>query len=130
MYIETSSVNHGRERVFISWERTVILQNTNVTFYYNTFSNLTNDLLKSMGRFRIQLLLKDNTWSTQFTVPKFSQYSSTSTEWTVLNLNFSVESYGIKLIYDQVDTPHADKCLSSITITHSLYLYNCKYTQV
>ena len=65
MYIETSSNNHGHERVFVSWERTDIIQITNITFYYNRFSNLTNDSLKSMGRFRIQLLLEDNTWSTR-----------------------------------------------------------------
>ena len=61
MYIETSSNNHGHERVFVSWERTDNIQITNITFYYNRFSTLTNDSLKSMGRFRIQLLLEDNT---------------------------------------------------------------------
>ena len=38
-----------------------------------------------------------------------------------LNLNFTVENYGIKLLYDQINTPHADMCLSKITLTHSLY---------
>ena len=47
-----------------SWERTDIIQITNITFYYNRFSTLTNDSLKSMGRFRIQWLLEDNKWST------------------------------------------------------------------
>ena len=56
MYIETSSNNHGDD-VFCSIERTDIIQITNITFYYNRFSILTNDSLKSMGRFRIQLLL-------------------------------------------------------------------------
>ena len=35
-----------------------------------------------MGRFRIQLLLEDNSWSTQYTIPKNAQYSDTSTDWT------------------------------------------------
>ena len=35
MYIETSSNNHGHDRVFVSWERTDIIQITNITFYYN-----------------------------------------------------------------------------------------------
>ena len=73
-----------------------------------------------MGRFRIQLLLEDNTWTTQYTIAKNTQYSDTSTEWTFLNLDFTVENYGIKLIYDQIDTPHADMSSSNITITHSV----------
>ena len=38
MYIETSSNNHGHERVFVSWERTDIIQISNITFYYNRYS--------------------------------------------------------------------------------------------
>ena len=57
MYIEIRSINHGHERVFVSFERTVIFQISNITFYYNRFSILTTDSKKSMGRFRIQLLL-------------------------------------------------------------------------
>ena len=70
MYIETSSNIHGHERVFVSWERTDIIQISNITFYYNRFSILTNNSKKSMGRFRIQLLLEDNTWSTRYNIPK------------------------------------------------------------
>ena len=54
MYIERSSNNHGSS-VFVSWERTVIIQITNIIFYYNRFSFLTDDSLKNMSRFRIQL---------------------------------------------------------------------------
>ena len=121
MYIETSSSNHGQNRVFVSWERTDIIQSTNITFYYNRFSLLTYDSLKAMRRFRIQLLLEDDTWNTQYTIAKNTQYNTTSTEWTLLNLDFSVENYGIKKIYDQIDTAHADMCFSNITITHSVY---------
>ena len=73
-----------------------------------------------MGRFRIQLL-DNNTWSTQYTIPKIDRYSDTSTDWTLLNLDFTVENYGIKLIYDEIDSPHAHMCFSNITITHSIY---------
>ena len=52
IYIETSSNNHGN-KVFVSFERTDIIQITNITYYYNRFSILTNDSLKSMGRFSI-----------------------------------------------------------------------------
>ena len=116
MYIEMSSYNHG-DNVFVSWERTDIIQISNITFYYNRFS----DHNPSMGRFRIQLLSSNNTWSTQYTIAKNSQYSSSSTDWTLVNLNFTIENYGIKLIYDQIDTPHADMCFSNISITHSVY---------
>ena len=121
LYIETSSNNHGHEKVFVSFERTDIIQITNITFYYNRFSILTNDSLKSMGRFRIQLLLEDNTWSTVYTVAKNTQYSDTPTDWTLINLFFTIENYEIKIIYDQMDTPHADMCFSNITITHSVF---------
>ena len=40
MYIETSSNNHGHERVFVSFERTDIIQISNITFYYNRCSIL------------------------------------------------------------------------------------------
>ena len=107
--------------MFVSLERTDIIQITNITFFYNRFSILTNDSLKSRGRFRIQLLLEDNTWSTRYTIPKNSQYNKSSTDWTLLNLDFTEENYGIKIIYDQIDTTHADMCFSNITITHSVY---------
>ena len=120
MYIETSSNNHG-SNVFVSWERTDIIQISNIIFYYNRFSILTNDNLKNMGRFRIQLLLDDNTWSTQYTIEKNTQYSVTDSDWTLLNLDFTIENYGIKLILDEIDTAHSDMCFSNITITHSVY---------
>ena len=121
MYIETSGGNSGGNNIFVTWERTDIIQITIITFFYNRISILTNDTLKSMGRFRIQLLLEDNTWSTIYTIPKNTQYSDTSTDWSLLNIDFTKENYGIKLIYDQIDTAHADMCFSNITITHSVY---------
>ena len=119
MYKETSSGNNGNN-VFCSFERTDIIQITNISSYFNRFSILTNNSLKSMGRFRIQLLLEDNTWSTQYTIPKNTQYSDTSTEWTLMYLNFTEQNYGIKLIYDQIETAHADMCFANITIIYSV----------
>ena len=84
------------EILFCSFGRIDIIQITNITFYYNSISILTNDSLKAMGPFRIQLLLEDNTWSTQYTNAKNTQYSDTSTDWTLLNLDFTVENYGRK----------------------------------
>ena len=117
MYIETSSGSH-RNNVFCSFERTDIIQITNITFYYNRFSILTNESLKSMGRFRIQLSLEDNTWSTRYIIPKIEQYSVSSTDWILVSLNFTVENFGIKLIYDEIATTNADMCFSNIKITH------------
>ena len=107
--------------VFVSWERTDIIQITNITFYCKRFSFLTNDSLKSMGRFRVQNLLEDNTLSTRYKIPKNDRYSDSPTQGTLVNLNFTVENYGIKLIYDQIDTPFAGMCFSNKTITHSVY---------
>ena len=120
MYIETSSANHGNERIFVSLERTEFLQITNITFIYDRFSILSNESLKSMGRFRIQLLSEDNTWSTQCTLPKTDRYSDSHSKWTLLILNFTLENYDIKFIYDHIDTAHADMCFSNLTITHSV----------
>ena len=93
---------------------------SNITFYYNRFS-ISDDNLRSMGRIRIQLLLENNVWTTQNTINKNSQYNNNSTDWSLLNINFTSDNYGIKLIYDQIDTAHADMCFSNITITHSVY---------
>ena len=120
MYVETSLDNHGNN-VFVSVERTDIIEITNKTFYYNRFSNLTDNSLKSMGGFGIQLLLEDNAWSTQYTISKNSQYSDSSNEWTFLYLDFTIETFVIKLILDKIDTSLADMCFSDITITHSVY---------
>ena len=117
MYMETSSNNDG-DNVFCSFERNAITQNSNITFYYNRFSAGST---KSMGRLKIQFLLDDNTWSTHYTIPKNDRYSDTLSDWTLLNLEFFVENNGIKLIYDDIDSAHADICFSNITITHSVY---------
>ena len=82
---------------------------------------MTIDSLKSLDRFRIQLLLEDNTWSKRYNIPKNDRYSESSTHWTKLRLNFSEENYGINLVYDEVDTLDADKCFSKATITHSVF---------
>ena len=116
MYIETSSNNNGNI-VFCSFKRSDILQLSNITFYYNRFSAGGS---KSMGSFRIQLLLADNNWSTRYTIPRNDRYSDTLTDWTLLSLDFTGKYYGIKVIYDDIDSAHADMCFSNTTITHSI----------
>ena len=117
MYIETSTNNHGNN-VFVSLERTLILQTNNKTFYYNRHS-ISDPNSRSMGRFRTQLLPSNNTLSTRYNIPKIDRYSNSSTDLTSLNL--TVEIYGIKLTYVQFITAYADMCFSKITITHSIY---------
>ena len=129
MYIETSSNNDGNN-VFVSFERTDNSQISNITLYCNRLSILSNDSLKSMGRFRIQLLLEDNTWSTRYIITKKDRYTNTSTDWTPVSLNFTEDNYSINLLYDEIDTAHADMCFSDITITHFVYQNNCTNTYI
>ena len=70
-----------------------------------------------MGRFGIHILLEDNTWSTRYRIPKNDRYKNSTTNWTVV----SFEIYGVKTIYDQRDSSHADMCFKNFTITHSAY---------
>ena len=75
---------------------TDVIQISKITFCFNRCSILINDSLKSMGCFTIQLMLEDNTWSTRYNIAKDDRYSDSSTQWTKLSLNFTVENYGIK----------------------------------
>ena len=118
MFIETSSANHGSDNVFVSLERTDIIQNTNITFYYN---RLCPRDTRTMGRFKIQLLLEDTTWSTRYNLPKNDRYSDTSTDWTVISLDLTEEKYDVKIICDECDSAHADLLFSNITKTHSVH---------
>ena len=73
-----------------------------------------------MRRFRTQLLLAVNTLSTRYNIPKRDRHSDSSTQWTLVGSNFTIQSYGIKLIYDQTDTVHADMCFINFIKTHSV----------
>ena len=100
---------------FVSFERTVVIQINNIIFYCNRFSAANS---KSMRRFRIQLLLSDNTWSSQYKIPKEDRYSNVSTDWTLVSLNCTVKIYGNNLVYDEIDRPLADLRFSKISISH------------
>ena len=54
-------------------------------------------------------------------MPEKDRFSDSATDWTLVPLTFTVENYGTKLYYDQIDTPHAIMCFSKITISHSVY---------
>ena len=68
------------------------------------FSILSNNSLKSMGRFKIQLLLADNTWITRYNIPKSDRYSNSSTQWALGSVTFTVENYGINLLSNRFTT--------------------------
>ena len=119
MYLESSGVNNGNN-TYVILTRTDIIQITNISFYYNRFS-ISDEDLRAMPRFRIQILLENDNWDNKYTIEKNIQFSNTSTEWTHLSLDFTEENYGIRLLFDRIDTAHADMCLSNISITHTLY---------
>ena len=122
VYMETSANNSGSENVFVSSERTDIIRISNISFYYNRFSFLANNTIRSRGRFSFQPLLSNLTWSTRYKkINKDDRYSNSSTQWKLTSLNFQIGIYCIELIYDQIDTQHAGVCLCKNTITRSAF---------
>ena len=121
MFFEVHTHNHGDNKCFVSIERTDIIQISNITFYYNRHSYMTDETKKNMGRLRIQLLLDDSNGTTLCTIERDTDLHQNSTDWSLLNLDFTVKNFGIKLVYDRIFTAHADMCFSDITITHSVY---------
>ena len=74
-----------------------------------------------MGRLDIQLL-RNGFWQTEFTIEKDTNFSTLSTDWTLLNMNIlSQPNYGIKLVYSGINNAHADMCFSDINITHTIF---------
>ena len=55
MYIKTTHDNRAHNKIFVSWERTDIIQIRNISFYYNRFSVLIDNFKTSAGRSRIQI---------------------------------------------------------------------------
>ena len=119
MYIETSGNNNG-DNVFCSFQRTDIIQISKKAYSFNRFSSSDSNL-RALGKFRSQLLLEDKTCSTRYNIPKNDRYSGSPTDWTLVNINFTIENYGVRIIYDEIDSAPADICFSNITITYSVY---------
>ena len=121
MYIETSGNNHNdvEDNVFVSIERTDIINISNISFYYNRFS-ISQALKRNMGKFEISILIANKVWNTIYTLEKNTNFNTLSTDWIILNLNIANQpNYGIKLVYSGINTAHADMCFSDISITHS-----------
>ena len=122
MYIETSSNNHNtsNDNVFVSFERIDNIHISNITFYHNRYSS-SDPSKRSMGKLDIQLL-RNGSWQSEFIIEKDSNYSTSPSEWTLLNMNvISQPNYGIKLVYSGINNAHADICFSDINITHSIF---------
>ena len=122
MYIETSANHHNstNHNVFVSFERTDIIQSSNVTFYNNRYSTSIADK-KNMGKMEIQLL-RNSVWETQYPMDKDTNFSTLSTDWTLFNMNIlSQPNYGIKVVYSCINSAHADMCFSDINTTHSIF---------
>ena len=68
-FIEISATNSGKQDVFVSFQRTDIIQTSKISFYYNRIPILTNGSLKSMGASRKHFLIFDN-WETDYTIDK------------------------------------------------------------
>ena len=84
LYIETTAYNLGGG-VFSSFERTDILQISNINLYYKRSSARSN---KTRERFRIQLLLNDESWSTRYNTANKDSHGNSITQWTLGNMKF------------------------------------------
>ena len=47
--------------------------------------------------------------------------SDSPTQWTKRSSNLTEQNYGIKLIFDEIDSAHSDLCFGNISKIHSLY---------
>ena len=122
MDIESSGNNHdiANDDVWVSWERTDIIDISSITFYHNRFS--TSDAAKrNMGRLDIQLLRNGN-WQIEFTIEKNTNFSIDESTWTLLNMIIiSQPNYRIKLLYSGLNSAHSDMGVSNISLTHSFF---------
>ena len=75
-----------------------------------------------MGLFANQLLLSHNVRSTRCKTSKNDHYSTSSTDWSLVSSDHTVETFCINLSYDQRETTHADMCFSKISF-HSVYYF-------
>ena len=78
--------------------------------------------IKSMGSFQIQLSLPIGAWHSKFIFNKNTDYSSTSTEWNFLKLDFREIIDGLLFFHDQIDTALAYLISCKIIMTLSVLL--------
>ena len=93
MFIEASQKILCNENVFVSFEKTSIVQIENVSFQNHRLSSLLNASCKFLGIIRNQVFLKDNTWSIRYIIPEEDRYGNSSTLWTLESLSFTLEIF-------------------------------------
>ena len=113
-----ASANSFGAKVYCKFEQTDNNHRSKITSFHNKYSAGNT---KAIGCFRIHFLLVDNTWSTRYNMPQNDRYSNSSSQWTLLSLYLIVENYGMKLIYDEIESALAVMAFSNIAITHSVY---------
>ena len=57
----------------------------------------------------------------RYNITENDRCGNSPTEWKLIKIYFTIQKYGIKLIYIEIDTTYADKCFSEITIKLSEY---------
>ena len=72
MYLESSANNNG-DNTYVKLIRTDIIQITNISFYYNRFS-ISDENLRAMPIFRIQLLLENGNWKKNIQLKKIVNF--------------------------------------------------------
>ena len=82
---------------------------------------------KAARRFRIHILLLNGQSFSKFTVTEKTNYSDNSIDWSFINIDFTESTYGIRLVYDQIDTSSADIRFSNFTLAH-LHVDGCGTT--
>ena len=73
-----------------------------------------------MGRIRIQFLVPDGQWHSEYIFDENINYNATSTEWSLLDLDFAETNYSIELVNDLIDATHVDVRFSDNMTTYSI----------
>ena len=85
-YVETYQNNSGNESVFVSFEGIDIIQVSTTSFYYNRYSARIGITPPCMGRYCIQHLLSEKTWSRRYKIPKKGQHCKSLTKKFLISL--------------------------------------------
>ena len=72
------------------------------------------------GTIRIQLMLPNGQRHSYYIIDKNTNYSTTSTEWGLPEVDSTKANYDITLAYDQIDIALADMCFSNVMISLSV----------
>ena len=73
-----------------------------------------------MAGLRTQFIIPIGHWYSKFIVAKTTNYSTISTDWNLVNIDFTEKKYGVKILYDELDSALADMCFSNNLIIPSV----------